>query len=78
MEVRDAESVPQAVAAAEARTGGIDILVANAGRGLVRGFEETSLEEIRDLFEVNVFGAIPVIRAVLPGRVRAVPVTSST
>ena len=47
MEVRDAESLPQAVAAAEARSGGIDILVANAGRGLVRSLGETSLEEIR-------------------------------
>ena len=70
MEVRDPRSVEQAVADAEQATGGIDILVANAGRGLVGALEETSLEEMRDLFEVNVFGAISVIQAALP-RMRA-------
>lgn len=67
MEARDAMSVSEAVAEAERRLGGIDILVANAGRGLVGALEETSLAEIRDLFEINVFGAIALMQAVLPG-----------
>jgi NAD(P)-dependent dehydrogenase (short-subunit alcohol dehydrogenase family) len=67
MEARDPESVTQAVATAERLTGGIDVLVANAGRGLVGALEETSLAEIRELFEINVFGAVSVIQAVLPG-----------
>lgn len=66
MEARDPVSVAAAATDAERLTGGIDVLVANAGRGLVGALEETSLDEIRDLFEVNVFGPITLIQAVLP------------
>ncbi len=66
VDVTDEAAVHDAVAAAEAQTGGIDILVANAGYGLVAGVEEASLAEIRAQFEVNVFGAVATIQAVLP------------
>lgn len=56
----------EAVARAEAATGGIDRLVNNAGYGMVGAIEETGLEQIRTLFEVNVFGAIAMIQGVLP------------
>lgn len=65
-DVTDEAAVHAAVEAAEIRTGGIDILVNNAGYGLVAGVEEASLAEIRAQFEVNVFGAIAVLQAMLP------------
>ena len=42
------------------------MLVNNAGYGLVGAVEELSAEEVRDQFEVNVFGQLAMIRAVLP------------
>ena len=44
----------------------IDVLVNNAGFGLVGAIEECSMDEIRHQFETNVFGAIAMIQAVLP------------
>ena len=67
MDVSDEEAIKRAVAAAEERMGGIDILVNNAGYGLVGAIEEVSLDEMRAQFEVNVFGPLAVVQAVLPG-----------
>lgn len=66
LDVTDEASVRGAVATAESSGGPIDIVVNNAGYGLVAGVEEASLGEIRAQFEVNVFGAIAVLQAVLP------------
>jgi NAD(P)-dependent dehydrogenase (short-subunit alcohol dehydrogenase family) len=44
----------------------IDILVNNAGYGLLSGIEEATNEEIKANYEVNVFGTLNMIRAVLP------------
>ncbi len=60
------DAVRAAVDRAEADLGGIDVLVGNAGYGLVGAVEESSLAEIRRQFEVNVFGPIAAIQAVLP------------
>jgi NAD(P)-dependent dehydrogenase (short-subunit alcohol dehydrogenase family) len=65
-DMADEDAVRAAVDAAEAKLGGIDILVGNAGYGLVGAVEESSLSEIRRQFEVNVFGPIAAIQAVLP------------
>ena len=59
-------SIHAAVRDAEAALDGIDILVNNAGYGLVGAIEEASLAEVRAQFEVNVFGPIAAIQAVLP------------
>jgi NAD(P)-dependent dehydrogenase (short-subunit alcohol dehydrogenase family) len=67
----DADTIAPAIAAIEAEVGPIDVLVANAGYGHEGAFEESSMAELREQFEVNVFGTVAVLKAVLPGmRVR--------
>lgn len=61
------EDAAAVVAQATGWLGGVDRLVNNAGYGMVGAIEETSLDEIRDLFAVNVLGAVAMIQAVLPG-----------
>jgi len=58
--------VETAIEMAVARFGRIDVLINNAGYGVVGGFEETSDAELRALMETNFFGAMNVIRAALP------------
>ncbi|MEU4622009.1 oxidoreductase [Actinoplanes sp. NPDC023801] len=66
LDVTRPEQVEQAVAGAVSRLGRIDVLVNNAGRGQVGAVEETTDAELRDLFEVHVFGPAALTRAVLP------------
>lgn len=66
LDVTDTAAIGPAVAAVVARFGGIDVLVNNAGRGLLGALEEVSDAEARSLFDLNVFGLINVTRAVLP------------
>ncbi|MDM0032022.1 oxidoreductase [Variovorax sp. J22P271] len=58
--------VPRVVAEVEATVGAIDVLVNNAGYGHEGTVEESSLAELRQQFEVNVFGAVAIAKAVLP------------
>lgn len=67
MNVTRPDQIAAAVAEAERRTGGIDVLVNNAGYGLMAAAEETTPDEYRPLFDVNFFGLAEVTRAVLPG-----------
>ena len=65
----DVTDEAQAVAAAQAavdRFGRIDILLNNAGFGLMGAVEEASAAEIEALYRTNVFGLLTVTRAVLP------------
>lgn len=66
LDVHQPDQIDAAVAGALARFGRIDVLVNNAGRGLVGSVEETSDGEARAAFDVNVFGLLNVTRAVLP------------
>ena len=71
LDVTDPAQIAAAVQAAEARFGGIDVLVNNAGYGYQTSVEEGDDVAVRALFEANVFGLAALIRAVLPGmRVR--------
>lgn len=67
LDVTDKRQIADAVAAAEARFGAIDVLVNNAGYGYRAAVEEGDDAEVRRLFDVNVFGLIDVTKAVLPG-----------
>ena len=62
---KEAAAVVAAKAAIE-RFGHIDVLVNNAGYGILGAVEETSAEEVRRNYETNVFGLLNVSRAVLP------------
>lgn len=66
LDIRDDAQVIAVAKAVEERTGGVDVLVNNAGYGLVCAVEEATAAEVRDQFEVNVFGQLAVLRAVLP------------
>ena len=66
LDVTDPQQIKEAVAAAQARFGAIDVLVNNAGIGYFGSFEESGMEEVRAMFEVNVWGLAETTRAVLP------------
>ncbi|HKS45446.1 MAG TPA: oxidoreductase [Amycolatopsis sp.] len=66
LDVTDPASVRQAVDAAIAEFNQIDVVVNNAGHGLIGALEELSLEQARAVLETNLFGVLTVTRAVLP------------
>ncbi len=66
LDVTDFNAIDGAVADIEANVGPIDVLVNNAGYGHEGIMEESSLAEMRRQFDVNVFGAVAVTKAVLP------------
>jgi len=60
------EQVKTAVALAHAHFGRLDIVLNNAGYPLVGTIEEASAEDVRALYETNIFGTLAVIQAALP------------
>jgi short-subunit dehydrogenase len=65
-DVTDEASVISLVSTVLSRTGRIDVLVNNAGIGLLGGAEESSIRQVQALFDVNLFGAMRMTNAVLP------------
>jgi NAD(P)-dependent dehydrogenase (short-subunit alcohol dehydrogenase family) len=66
LDVTDDKSLKNAIDHVTSEDGRIDVLVNNAGYGLVGALEELSMEEIKDQYETNFFGLVRVIQAVLP------------
>lgn len=66
LDVTDEESAGDAVVQAVRRFGRIDVLLNNAGFGLLGAVEEASADEIEKVYATNVFGLLKVTRAVLP------------
>jgi NAD(P)-dependent dehydrogenase (short-subunit alcohol dehydrogenase family) len=67
LDVNDKDAIARAVQSAEEEFGRIDVLVNNAGYGYLAAIEEGEDDEVRAMFETNVFGLIDLIKAVLPG-----------
>jgi NAD(P)-dependent dehydrogenase (short-subunit alcohol dehydrogenase family) len=66
MDVANSNEVNRGVEIISKKFGRIDVLVNNAGYGFAGGIEEATMEEIRNVFEANFFGALQVTQAVLP------------
>ena len=66
LDVTDGERIDAVAADVLSRYGRVDVLVNNAGRTQVGAFEETTDQELRDLFELHVFGPARLTRALLP------------
>lgn len=66
LDITSESNIQTAVEKAMQRFGRIDVLVNNAGHGILSGVEEATDAEIRSIYDVNVFGLLNVTRAVLP------------
>lgn len=66
MDVTSTESVNTAIEKTLKKYGQIDVLVNNAGIGAVGFLEATSIEQMKNVFEVNLWGYVRCIQAVLP------------
>ena len=66
LDVTDRAQIEVAVATAHQVFGGLDVLVNNAGYGYLSAVEEGDDAEVRSLFDTNFFGAVDMIKAVLP------------
>ncbi len=66
LDVTDFEAIPGAIKQIETNIGPIDVLINNAGYGHEGLLEESTLAELEAQFRVNVFGAVAMIKAVLP------------
>ncbi|HKJ06229.1 MAG TPA: SDR family NAD(P)-dependent oxidoreductase, partial [Flavobacteriaceae bacterium] len=66
LDVTKKETITSAVSEVIKKEGKLDVLVNNAGMGITGPIEETPTDEMRKVFETNFFGAIEVVKAVLP------------
>ena len=66
LDVTDTKSITNATKTILEKEGSIDVLINNAGMGITGPLEETPTKEMRRVFETNFFGAIEMMKAVLP------------
>ncbi|UOY93905.1 SDR family oxidoreductase [Ectobacillus sp. JY-23] len=66
LDVSDEKMVADVFTRISQEVGDVDILVNNAGFGIFKTFEEASLQEVKAMFDVNVFGLVACTKAVLP------------
>jgi NAD(P)-dependent dehydrogenase (short-subunit alcohol dehydrogenase family) len=66
LDVTDRDAVFKVVAAAHGHFGRLDVVLSNAGYGLMGAIEEVGLDAMRAVFETNVFGTISLVQAALP------------
>jgi NAD(P)-dependent dehydrogenase (short-subunit alcohol dehydrogenase family) len=66
VDLRDEAAIAAAVAQAEKWSGGVDVLVNNAGYGMTGAIEETSAQAVEALFAINLFAPLALLRAALP------------
>ncbi len=66
LDVTDPSTISEAVAETINRFGAIDVLVNNAGYGMLGAFEASTSEQIQRQFNTNVFGLMETTRAILP------------
>ena len=80
LDVVDEGSIAACIDGVVAEHGSLDVLVNNAGRGFVGTIEQVSMDEMRDIMEVNFFGVVATTKAALPhlraSRGRVITVTS--
>ncbi|WP_445749986.1 SDR family oxidoreductase, partial [Polaribacter sp.] len=66
LDVLKKETIDSAIQQIIKKEGKIDVLINNAGMGITGPIEDTPTEEMRRVFDTNFFGAIEVMKAVLP------------
>ncbi|NVK52325.1 MAG: SDR family oxidoreductase [Flavobacteriaceae bacterium] len=66
LDVLDTDSINTAISLILEKEGRLDVLVNNAGMGITGPIEDTPTDEMRKVFDTNVFGAVDVMKAVLP------------
>lgn len=69
--ISSAEDVANLLSAVEAATGGVDVLINNAGIGYLGAFEDTAIAEWQRVIDINVIGMVRIIQAFLPGMRRS-------
>lgn len=67
IDLTDSQSIRQGMEKILSQSGGVDILINNAGYGSYGSVEEVPMEEARRQFDVNLFGLAEITRTVLPG-----------
>lgn len=66
LDVTNIKSIEEAVTTVLKKESRLDVLINNAGMGITGPIEDTPTEEMRKVFDTNFFGAIEVMKAVLP------------
>ena len=66
LDVTDDAAISRVAEDVETRVGPVDVLISNAGYGVEGTVEESSMDDLRRQFDVNVYGTVAAIKAVLP------------